>query len=83
MNGPFQNHERDVRTSPRLRPSTDCDPEGRQKCDVLQTMRDVCESEVEMKLNKRTVLASTGKRPVEIGRPCCPHGHGSDEIPCL
>ena len=29
-NGPFQNHERDVRTSPRLRPSTDCDPEGRQ-----------------------------------------------------
>ena len=43
MHGPFQNHERDVRTSPRLRPSTDCDPEGRQKCDVLQTMRDVWE----------------------------------------
>ena len=35
--GPFQNHERDVRTSPRLRPSTDCDPEVKQKCDVLQT----------------------------------------------
>ena len=31
----------------------------------------------EVKLNNRTVLASTGKRPVEIERPCCPHGHGS------
>ena len=30
----------------RLRPSTDCDPQGRQKCDVLQTMRDVWESVV-------------------------------------
>ena len=28
----------------RLRSSTDCDPEGRQRCDVLRTMRDVCES---------------------------------------
>ena len=25
----------------RLRSSTDCDPEGRQRCDVLRTMRDV------------------------------------------
>ena len=33
-----------VRTSSQLRPSTDCDPEGRQKCDVLRTMRDVWES---------------------------------------
>ena len=33
MNGPFQNHERDVRTSPRLRPSTDRYPEERQHCD--------------------------------------------------
>ena len=31
----------------------------------------------ETKLNNRTVLASTGKRPVEIERPFCPHGHGS------
>ena len=46
MNGPFENHERVVRTSPRLRPCTDCDPKVRQKCDVLQTMRDVCESVV-------------------------------------
>ena len=28
----------------RLRSSTDCDPEGRQRCDVLRTMRDVWES---------------------------------------
>ena len=28
----------------RLRPSTDCDPEGRQRCDALRTMRDVWES---------------------------------------
>ena len=33
-------------------------------------MRDVWESD------NRTVLAS-GKRPVEIERPFCPHGHGS------
>ena len=31
----------------------------------------------ETKLNNRTVLASTGKRAVEIERPFCPHGHGS------
>ena len=31
----------------------------------------------ETKLNNRTVLASTGKRPVEIERAFCPHGHGS------
>ena len=31
----------------------------------------------ETKLNNRTVLSSTGKRPVEIERPFCPHGHGS------
>ena len=30
----------------RLRSSTDCDPEGRQCCDVLRTMRDVWESVV-------------------------------------
>ena len=30
--------------SERLRSSTDCDPEGRQRCDVLRTMRDVWES---------------------------------------
>ena len=28
----------------RLRSSTDCDPEGRQRCDVLRTMRDLWES---------------------------------------
>ena len=28
----------------RLRSSTDCDPEGRQRCDVLRPMRDVWES---------------------------------------
>ena len=31
----------------------------------------------ETTLNNRTVLASTGKRPVEIERTFCPHGHGS------
>ena len=31
----------------------------------------------ETKLNNRAVLASTGKRPVDIERPFCPHGHGS------
>ena len=31
----------------------------------------------ETKLNNRTVLASTGKRPVEIERTFCPHGHWS------
>ena len=35
MHGAFQNHERDVRTSSRLRPPTDCYPEERQHCDVL------------------------------------------------
>ena len=46
MHGPYQNHKRDVQTSPRLRPSTDCDQEQRQKCDVLQMLRDVWESVV-------------------------------------
>ena len=31
----------------------------------------------EMKVNNRTVLASTGKRQVEIERLSCPYGHGS------
>ena len=31
----------------------------------------------ETTLNNRTALASTGKRPVEIERPFCPHEHGS------
>ena len=31
----------------------------------------------ETKLNSRTVLASAGKRLIEIERPFCPHGHGS------
>ena len=31
----------------------------------------------ETTLNNRTVLASTGRRPVEIERPFCPHGHGN------
>ena len=35
------------------------------------------ERDPETKLNNRTVLASTGKRPVEIERSFCPHGHGS------
>ena len=35
------------------------------------------ERDPETKLNNRTVLASTGKRPFEIERPFCPHGHGS------
>ena len=46
MHGAFQNHERDVRTSSRLRPSTDRYPEERQHCVVLRTMRDVWESVV-------------------------------------
>ena len=52
----------------------------RQHWDVPRTMRDVWESAVThsldhggtkpgMKLNNRTMLASTGKRPVEIERP--------------
>ena len=35
------------------------------------------ERDPETKLNNRTVLASTEKRPVEIERPSCFHGHGS------
>ena len=62
----------------RLRPSTDSDPEGRRRCDVLRTMRDVrgnqwqripltvVARDPETKLNNRTLHASTGKRPVEI-----------------
>ena len=46
MHGAFQNHERDVRTSSRLRSSTDFDPEGWQRSEVLQTMRDVWKSVV-------------------------------------
>ena len=62
--------------------STDC--YLRQHCDVVRTMRDVRESvqripltmverDPETMLTNRTVLASTGKRPVEIERPFCPH----------
>ena len=44
--GASQNLERDVRTSSRLRPSTDRYPVERQHCDVLRTMRDVWKSVV-------------------------------------
>ena len=48
------------------------------KCTVLfKTISAMCGRALD------TVLASTGKRPVEIERPFCPHGHGSDEILCL
>ena len=57
-----------------------CEMCGNRWWRVPQTM---VERNPEMKLNNRTVLTSTGKRPVEIERPFCPHGHGSDEIPCL
>ena len=62
----------------RLRSSTDCDPEGRQRCDVPRT--EMCGNlwqripltmvarDPETKLNNHTVLSSTGKRPVEIER---------------
>ena len=74
----------------RLRPSNECFSERRQRCDVLGTMRDVWESvathsltmaarDPETKLDNRSVLASTGKRPVEIERPFCPHGHGEHD----
>ena len=33
----------------------------------------------ETKLNNRTVLTSTGKRPVEIERPFCPHDTEHDD----
>ena len=46
MHGAFQNHERDVRTSSRLRPSTDRYPMERQHHNALRTMRDVWESAV-------------------------------------
>ena len=72
----------------RVQSSTDCDPGGRQRCVVLRRMREkgnrwqripltMVARESKTKLNNRTVLASTGKRPVEMERPCCPHGHGS------
>ena len=69
----------------RLRSSTDSDPEERQRCDVLRmcgnrlqrTHLTMVARDPETKLNNRTVLASTGKRPVEIERPFCPHGPGS------
>ena len=75
---------RQHRTAP-----NDCDHPPTAICDVLRTMRDVSElvaatspdycgtGSRETKLNNRTVLASTGKRPVEIERSFCPHGHGS------
>ena len=65
----------------RLRSSTDRDPEGRQRRDVLRTMRDVWEvggsaiplaavaRDPEVIPNNRTALASAGKRLVEIERP--------------
>ena len=74
----------------RLRPSTECYSERRQRCDVPRTMRDVRESvaehsltmvarDPETKLNNRTVLTSTGMRPVEIERPFCPHGQATPQ----
>ena len=74
MHGAFQTHEQDVRTSSRLRPPTDCYPEERHPCDVLQTMRDAWGGSALTRpwwngiLGNRTLLASTGKRPVEIER---------------
>ena len=61
----------------RLRPSTDCDAEGRQRCDVLRMCGNrwqripltMVEWDPETKLNNRTVLAFGGKRPVDIERP--------------
>ena len=73
----------------RLRPSTECYSESRWRGNTV-TCYERCEMcgnrwqciplstvarDPETKLNNRTVLASTGKRPVEIERPFCPHGH--------
>ena len=72
----------------RLRSSTDCDPEGGYaamyyaRCEMCgnrwqRILLTMVARDPETTLNNRTVLASTGKRPVEIERPFCPHGHGS------
>ena len=49
----------------------------RQLGHVLQDTLTMVARDPETKLNNRTVLASTKKRPVEIERLLCPHGHGS------
>ena len=62
--------------------------EGLQRDDVQRAMPALRESVAarsvtistqtsEMPRNNRTAFASTFKRPVEIQRPSCPHGHGS------
>ena len=91
MYGAFQNHERDVRTSSRLRPSTDSDPEGRQKCDVLRTMRNMWESVVahspdhggtESRDEAEQSHSACVHREAN-GRdrtPSCPHRHGSTRM---
>ena len=72
----------------RLRPSTECYSERGnsvmyyERCEMCgnrwqRIHLTMVARDPETKLNNRTVLTSTGKRPVEIERPFCPHGHGS------
>ena len=66
----------------RLRSSTDCDPEGRQRCDVLRTMRDVWESVAAHSPDH----GSTGSRDeAEQSHSACVHREatGRDRTPLL
>ena len=49
----------------RLRSSTDCDPEGRQKCDVLQTMRDVWYESRQRLENQITTFGLVSRQKME------------------
>ena len=71
----------------RQRSSTDCDPEGRQRFDVLRTMRDVRESVAAHspdhgstgsrdEAEKIAECLRPEKRQVETECSFCPHGHG-------
>ena len=90
MHGTFENHERDVQTSSRLRPPTDCYPEERQHCDARRTMRKVWESVAahspvhggteSRDEAEQSHIACVPREAVEIECPFCPHGHGSTMI---
>ena len=80
--GAFQNHERYVRTSPRLRPSTDRYPVERQQCDVLRTMRAVWESVV---AHSPDHGETESRDEVEQSHSACVHREatGRDRTPLL
>ena len=75
------------RSCNRLNPPTERDPEGRQCCDVQETVPTLCEL-VSVRPSdhfdacfgddaNRTAFTSARKRPAENERSFCPPGHGS------